>query len=76
MACNDPGFRIYQDGVIEAELGNARSDLRDLCVGVRARILCVGDQCFERPMLDALRDGRRFIVLPSEYQLLKSVVNS
>ena len=52
MARDDAGVAINQDRIRETELADAGGDLRDLGVGVRARILRIGDQPVERPMLD------------------------
>ena len=52
---DDAGLGVHQDRIVEAELRDARGDLRDLRVGVRSRISRVGNQLFERPMLDLLR---------------------
>jgi hypothetical protein len=52
---DDPGFRVYQDRVIETELGDAGCDLRDLGVGVGPWVARVWDQLLESPVLNALR---------------------
>ena len=44
MASDAPVLAVDQDRIRPAEFGDARSDLRHLSIGVRARVSCVGDQ--------------------------------
>jgi hypothetical protein len=53
MAGEDPGSAVNQDGRVETELTDACGDLRNLSVGVGARIPRVRDQLVERPVFDA-----------------------
>lgn len=49
-----PALVSTRTGLLKPKSLNARGDLCDLRVGVLPRILLVGPQLIERPMLDAL----------------------
>ena len=57
MACDNVAPAIHQDHYVKAELRDTGSDLRNLRIGVRTRVVDVGDESIDRPVLNALGPG-------------------
>jgi hypothetical protein len=55
VARDDAGVAVDENGVHEAELGDAGRDLHDLLLGMRARVALVRNQPVDRPDFDTLR---------------------
>ena len=58
MARNNSGVAVHQDGIQKPELDDGRRDLRDLVVGVRARVFRVRHQTVRLPQFDISRHRR------------------